>query len=87
MEITLFNRHLLNPRFDSSLINLHCIVFLFCLHVLFRILVSVLFFEFSSFLEQGTLHAALVQAISPHLPALRNSPYGKKILSRNSLKK
>ncbi|RWR82185.1 zinc finger protein [Cinnamomum micranthum f. kanehirae] len=37
--------------------------------------------------SKGALHAALVEAISPHLPALRNSPYGKKILSRNSLKK
>ncbi|KAF8403987.1 hypothetical protein HHK36_012097 [Tetracentron sinense] len=37
--------------------------------------------------SKGTSHAALVEAIRPHVLALRNSPYGKKILSSNSLKK
>ncbi|KDP30623.1 hypothetical protein JCGZ_16188 [Jatropha curcas] len=36
---------------------------------------------------KGTLHVALVEAIRPHIPALRTSPYGKKVLSNNSLKK
>ncbi|XP_010257692.1 PREDICTED: uncharacterized protein LOC104597686 [Nelumbo nucifera] len=37
--------------------------------------------------SKGTLHAALVEAIRPHVPALRTSPYGKKVLSCNNLKK
>ncbi|PSR86915.1 Pumilio 12 like [Actinidia chinensis var. chinensis] len=37
--------------------------------------------------SKGTLHAALVDAIRPHVPLLRTSPYGKKVLSSNSLKK
>lgn len=37
--------------------------------------------------EQGHIHAAFVEAIRPHVPALRSSPYGKKVLSCNSLKK
>lgn len=37
--------------------------------------------------EQGALHIALVAAIRPHVPALRTSPYGKKVLSCSSLKK
>ncbi|XP_031253123.1 pumilio homolog 12 [Pistacia vera] len=37
--------------------------------------------------SKGTLHAALVDAIRPHVPVLRTSPYGKKVLSSNSLKK
>ena len=36
---------------------------------------------------QGALYVGLVEAIRPHLPALRSSPYGKRILSRTSLKK
>lgn len=36
---------------------------------------------------QGPLHAGLVDAIRPYLPALRNSPYGKRILSRTNIKK
>ncbi|GMP92167.1 hypothetical protein CsSME_00042506 [Camellia sinensis var. sinensis] len=36
---------------------------------------------------QGSLHAALVEAIRPHVPVLRTSPYGKKVLSSNGLKK
>ncbi|CAK9222237.1 unnamed protein product [Sphagnum troendelagicum] len=36
---------------------------------------------------KGALHAGLVEAIRPHLPALRNSPYGKRILSRTNPKK
>lgn len=43
--------------------------------------------ELSWWLSQGALHAALVEAIRPHLPALRSSPYGKRILSRTNLKK
>eukprot|EP00898_Chlorokybus_atmophyticus_P007317 jgi/Chlat1/7587/Chrsp63S09150 len=35
----------------------------------------------------GNLHQALVEAIKPHLPALRSSPYGKRILSRTNIKK
>ncbi|XAR59924.1 hypothetical protein NMG60_11033105 [Bertholletia excelsa] len=38
-------------------------------------------------LSKGTLHAALVEAIRPHVPMLRTSPYGKKVLSSNSMKK
>eukprot|EP00850_Spirogloea_muscicola_P015892 SM000125S26097 [mRNA] locus=s125:374416:379274:+ [translate_table: standard] len=37
-------------------------------------------------LSKGSLHAALVEAIRPHIPALRSSPYGKRILSRTNLK-
>ncbi|KAF2286308.1 hypothetical protein GH714_013736 [Hevea brasiliensis] len=37
--------------------------------------------------SKGALHAALVEAIRPHVPVLRTSPYGKKVLSSNSLKK
>ncbi|XP_044483099.1 pumilio homolog 12-like [Mangifera indica] len=37
--------------------------------------------------SKGALHAALVDAIRPHVPVLRTSPYGKKVLSSNSLKK
>ncbi|KAL5708633.1 hypothetical protein ACHQM5_019404 [Ranunculus cassubicifolius] len=37
--------------------------------------------------SKGSAHAALVEAIKPHVPALRTSPYGKKILSSNGLKK
>ncbi|PIA54012.1 hypothetical protein AQUCO_00900530v1 [Aquilegia coerulea] len=37
--------------------------------------------------SKGSAHAALVEAIRPHVPALRTSPYGKKILSSNGLKK
>ncbi|KAH9315064.1 hypothetical protein KI387_023691 [Taxus chinensis] len=36
---------------------------------------------------KGPLHSALVDAIRPHLPALRTSPFGKRILSRTNLKK
>ncbi|CAM6033250.1 unnamed protein product [Sphagnum compactum] len=36
---------------------------------------------------KGALHSGLVDAIRPHLPALRNSPYGKRILSRTNAKK
>ncbi|KAJ7526598.1 hypothetical protein O6H91_16G014100 [Diphasiastrum complanatum] len=36
---------------------------------------------------KGALHASLVEAIRPHLPALRTSPYGKRILSRSNLKR
>uniref|UniRef100_A0A5B6YK23 PUM-HD domain-containing protein n=2 Tax=Davidia involucrata TaxID=16924 RepID=A0A5B6YK23_DAVIN len=37
--------------------------------------------------SKGALHAALVEAIRPHVPVLRTSPYGKKVLSSNILKK
>eukprot|EP00257_Ricinus_communis_P018636 XP_015577404.1 pumilio homolog 12 isoform X1 [Ricinus communis] len=37
--------------------------------------------------SKGALHAALVEAIRPHVPVLRTSPYGKKVLSSNFLKK
>ncbi|KAJ9153313.1 hypothetical protein P3X46_026763 [Hevea brasiliensis] len=37
--------------------------------------------------SKGALHAILVEAIRPHIPVLRTSPYGKKVLSNNSLKK
>ncbi|PWA88156.1 pumilio 12 [Artemisia annua] len=37
--------------------------------------------------SKGTLREALVEAIKPHVPALRTSPYGKKVLSSNGLKK
>eukprot|EP00252_Welwitschia_mirabilis_P019721 TRINITY_DN4646_c0_g1_i4.p1 TRINITY_DN4646_c0_g1~~TRINITY_DN4646_c0_g1_i4.p1 ORF type:complete len:925 (-),score=199.35 TRINITY_DN4646_c0_g1_i4:717-3491(-) len=36
---------------------------------------------------KGSLHSTLVDAIRPHLPALRSSPFGKRILSRTNLKK
>ncbi|KAJ6836514.1 pumilio-like protein 12-like isoform X1 [Iris pallida] len=36
---------------------------------------------------KGTLHALLVDAVKPHEPALRSSPYGKKVLSSVRLKK
>ncbi|KAM7502851.1 hypothetical protein LguiB_001755 [Lonicera macranthoides] len=38
-------------------------------------------------LSKGSLHSALVEAIRTHVPVLRTSPYGKKVLSSNSLKK
>ncbi|GMY16202.1 pumilio homolog 12 [Fagus crenata] len=37
--------------------------------------------------SKGALHIALVAAIRPHVPVLRTSPYGKKVLSCSSLKK
>ncbi|GAV86251.1 PUF domain-containing protein [Cephalotus follicularis] len=37
--------------------------------------------------SKGALHTALVDAIRPHVPVLRTSPYGKKVLSSNGLKK
>lgn len=37
--------------------------------------------------SKGSLHSTLVDAIRPHLPTLRISPFGKRILSRNNLKK
>ncbi|TQD87509.1 hypothetical protein C1H46_026926 [Malus baccata] len=37
--------------------------------------------------SKGILHSKLVDAIKPHMPVLRTSPYGKKILSSNILKK
>ncbi|XP_058105924.1 uncharacterized protein LOC131249287 [Magnolia sinica] len=37
--------------------------------------------------SKGAIHAAFVEAIRPHVPALRSSPYGKKVLSSHSLKK
>ncbi|KAI5060995.1 hypothetical protein GOP47_0023500 [Adiantum capillus-veneris] len=37
--------------------------------------------------SKGNLHATLVDAICPHMPFLRSSPYGKRILSRRNLKK
>ncbi|XP_010276396.1 PREDICTED: uncharacterized protein LOC104611153 isoform X2 [Nelumbo nucifera] len=37
--------------------------------------------------SKGGLHSALVEAIRPYVPVLRTSPYGKKVLSCNSLKK
>ncbi|KAJ7570225.1 hypothetical protein O6H91_01G110600 [Diphasiastrum complanatum] len=37
--------------------------------------------------SKGALHTNLVEALRPHLPALRSSPYGKRILSRTNLKK
>ncbi|PRQ43450.1 hypothetical protein RchiOBHm_Chr3g0468621 [Rosa chinensis] len=37
--------------------------------------------------SKGTLHSKLVEAIKPHMPVLRTSPYGKKILSTNILMK
>lgn len=37
--------------------------------------------------SKGPLHVAFVEAIRPHLPALRSSPFGKRILSRTNLKK
>ncbi|GKV30276.1 hypothetical protein SLEP1_g39103 [Rubroshorea leprosula] len=37
--------------------------------------------------SKGALHAALVDAIRTHVPVLRTSPYGKKVLSSNGLKK
>ncbi|XP_050137798.1 pumilio homolog 12-like isoform X1 [Malus sylvestris] len=43
--------------------------------------------KFSLLFEQGILHSKLVDAIKPHVSVLRTSPYGKKILSSNILKK
>ncbi|CAI9268609.1 unnamed protein product [Lactuca saligna] len=37
--------------------------------------------------SKGALREALIEAIKPHVPALRTSPYGKKVLSSNGLKK
>ncbi|WCJ28795.1 pumilio 12 [Euphorbia peplus] len=37
--------------------------------------------------SKGAPHAALVEAIRPHVPMLRTSPYGKKVLSSNCFKK
>ncbi|KAF5725532.1 pumilio 12 [Tripterygium wilfordii] len=38
-------------------------------------------------LSKGALHSALMDKIRPHVPVLRTSPYGKKVLSSNGLKK
>ncbi|CAI5480038.1 unnamed protein product [Closterium sp. Yama58-4] len=35
---------------------------------------------------KGPLYTALVEAIRPHLPSLRSSPYGKRILARTNLR-
>lgn len=37
--------------------------------------------------SKGALHTSVVEAIRPHIPSLRSSPYGKRILSRRSFKK
>ncbi|MCL7034389.1 hypothetical protein MKW94_003283 [Papaver nudicaule] len=37
--------------------------------------------------SKGALHASLVEAIEPHVPALKTSPFGKKVLSCYSRKK
>eukprot|EP01018_Ginkgo_biloba_P011409 Gb_41364 [translate_table: standard] len=37
--------------------------------------------------SKGALHDTFVEAIRPHFPALRSSPFGKRILSRTNLKK
>lgn len=37
--------------------------------------------------SKGALHTSLVEAIHPHMPSLRSSLYGKRILSRRNLKK
>ncbi|KAK4773550.1 hypothetical protein SAY87_028569 [Trapa incisa] len=37
--------------------------------------------------SEGDQKSALIQAIEAHVPVLRTSPYGKKVLSCNSLKK
>lgn len=37
--------------------------------------------------SKGALHAALVEVIDPHVPALKTSPFGKKVLSCYSRKK
>ncbi|CAN6464922.1 unnamed protein product [Victoria cruziana] len=36
--------------------------------------------------SKGAVHSAFVDAIKPHLPALRSNPYGKRILSCTNLK-
>ncbi|KAJ7566493.1 hypothetical protein O6H91_02G106000 [Diphasiastrum complanatum] len=36
---------------------------------------------------KGALHANLIEAIRPHSPTLRSSPFGKRILSRTNLKR
>ncbi|XP_016469600.1 pumilio homolog 12-like [Nicotiana tabacum] len=38
-------------------------------------------------ISKGALRAALVEAVRAHVPILRTSPYGKKVLSCNGLKK
>ncbi|KAI3450921.1 hypothetical protein Pfo_007586 [Paulownia fortunei] len=38
-------------------------------------------------LSKGALHSALVEAVRAHVSVLKTSPYGKKVLSCNSLKK
>ncbi|XP_059281728.1 pumilio homolog 12 isoform X1 [Lycium ferocissimum] len=38
-------------------------------------------------ISKGALHNALVEVVRAHVPVLRTSPYGKKVLSCNSLKK
>ncbi|CAN4123257.1 unnamed protein product [Withania somnifera] len=38
-------------------------------------------------IPKGALHAALEEAVRAHVPILRTSPYGKKVLSCTSLKK
>lgn len=44
-------------------------------------------FVISLSVPQGALHAALVEAIRPHISTLRISPYGKKVLSCINVKK
>ncbi|GAB2276913.1 hypothetical protein Dimus_011623 [Dionaea muscipula] len=55
---------------------------------------QILFHQFGNYVIQaalsslkGATHAALVNAIKPHLPMLRVTPFGKKLLSSNGLKK
>ncbi|KAI4386308.1 hypothetical protein MLD38_004249 [Melastoma candidum] len=37
--------------------------------------------------SEGTIKDSLVEAIEPHVPGLRTSPYGKKVLSSSRMKK
>ena len=36
--------------------------------------------------SNGAVHAALVEAIRPHLPQLRGTPHGKRILAKIAVK-
>lgn len=56
-------------------------------YAIILLLVQPMAYNASTVCKQGPLHAGLVDAIRPYLPALRNSPYGKRILSRTNIKK
>lgn len=55
---------------------IHCL-----LQVIVKLITNVVITVLAYLPCQGTLHTKLVEAIRPHVPVLRMSPYGKKVLA------